>query len=875
MAGDRRATAGYTIADDKMRKVFAADDYSAIAIAGAAGMAIEMVKLFQLELEHYEKLTGDRLSLEGKANRLAQLIRQNFPLAMQGLVVVPLFGGFDERRGRGAAVLLRRHRGPMGRGRLPGDGLGKPAREELPEEAVAPRARAEMMRSAPRSKRCSTRPRTTWPPGVRTPTGTSIPSCWRSRPEAPTRWPRSDVAAAADSRAAGAFLMSFMPYVAPEQMMKDRSEYAHKGIARGRSVIGMEYADGLLFIAENPSATLHKISEIYDQIAFAGVGQVQRVRGPADLGHPARRPPWLLLRPRGREGSRPRQRLQPGALDHLHPTDEALRGRRSWWERSMATSRRHRAVPRPVRRLGERRARVRRDRRARRRPHGHAEGPLLEGWELATAIKTAVEVLGSPEDRTIAPRRRIEAGVLDRTRASTAQVPSPRRRRDHRDPARLNHGLPAFGARAVGCRHGSPHLRAGERVRRHLHVPRPTAALARRGGAVPVPTGGALGSVLQRLPGERCAPLPGRGVAPRVRHARMRRDQGVGRPRQGGRADPGSAAGRGRDAPARGGHLAATSTSSRTTPTPPATPTDVTRTTWSPVTESSRAWPTCSIPFFVTRQIWCGAGKVLHGPRGAQFCISQRAEHIWEGVSSATTRSRPIINTRDEPHADAERFRRLHVIVGDSNMSEWTTFMKVGITDLVLRMVEGNTVMRDLSLENPIRAIREISHDTSCTRTVKLANGRELTAIEMQTEYFEKTERFIERRGADETSKVLLREWREALDALRDGEPERLARKVDWVTKRTLIERYMAKHGLALASPRIALLDLAYPRREPGPRPLLPAGEVRQGRARGRPTRRSTARCANRPSPRGRSCEATSSGRRRPSDATTRSTGST
>ncbi len=101
VAGDRRATAGYSIADDKMRKVFAADDYSAIAIAGAAGMAVEMVKLFQLELEHYEKLTGDRLSLEGKANRLGQLIRENFPLAMQGLVVVPLFGGYDLRRGEG------------------------------------------------------------------------------------------------------------------------------------------------------------------------------------------------------------------------------------------------------------------------------------------------------------------------------------------------------------------------------------------------------------------------------------------------------------------------------------------------------------------------------------------------------------------------------------------------------------------------------------------------------------------------------------------------------------------------------------------------------------------------------------------------------
>jgi proteasome accessory factor A len=190
--------------------------------------------------------------------------------------------------------------------------------------------------------------------------------------------------------------------------------------------------------------------------------------------------------------------------------------------------------------------------------------------------------------------------------------------------------------------------------------------------------------------------------------------------------------------------------------------------------------------------------------------VSQRADHIWEGVSSATTRSRPIINTRDEPHADAEKYRRLHVIVGDSNMSETTTLLKLGSADLVLRMIEAGVIMRDMALENPIRAIREISHDTGCTRTVKLANGRELSAIEMQTEYLEKTERFVERRGADETSKVLLREWREALDALRDGEPERLVRKVDWVTKRNLIERYMAKHDLALASPRIALLDLAY-----------------------------------------------------------------
>jgi proteasome accessory factor A len=143
-------------------------------------------------------------------------------------------------------------------------------------------------------------------------------------------------------------------------------------------------------------------------------------------------------------------------------------------------------------------------------------------------------------------------------------------------------------------------------------------------------------------------------------------------------------------------------------------------------------------------------------------------------------------------------------------MSEWTTFIKVGITDLVLRMVEANTVMRDLTLENPIRAIREISHDPTCTRKVKLANGRELSAIEVQTEYYEKTARFLERRGADEVSKTLLEEWADALEALAAGEPERLVRKVDWVTKRTMIERYQAKHDLPLASPRVALLDLAY-----------------------------------------------------------------
>jgi proteasome accessory factor A len=216
------------------------------------------------------------------------------------------------------------------------------------------------------------------------------------------------------------------------------------------------------------------------------------------------------------------------------------------------------------------------------------------------------------------------------------------------------------------------------------------------------------------------------------------------------------------------------------------------------------------IPFFVTRQIYCGAGKVLHGPRGAQYCISQRAEHIWEGVSSATTRSRPIINTRDEPHADAERFRRLHVIVGDSNMSEFTTLLKVGVTDLVVRMVEENTVMRDLTLENPIRAIREISHDMSCTKRVRLATGRELSAIEIQTEYYERAAKFIDRRDPTPIARQVLQEWGLALEALREQSLGRLETKVDWVTKHLLIERFREKHGVPLSHPKVALMDLAY-----------------------------------------------------------------
>ncbi len=216
------------------------------------------------------------------------------------------------------------------------------------------------------------------------------------------------------------------------------------------------------------------------------------------------------------------------------------------------------------------------------------------------------------------------------------------------------------------------------------------------------------------------------------------------------------------------------------------------------------------IPFLVSRQLVCGAGKIQQTPRGAVYCVSQRAEHIWEGVSSATTRSRPIINTRDEPHADAEKYRRLHVIVGDSNMNETTTLLKVTITDLVLRMIEAGVVLRDMSLENPIRAIREISHDMSGRRRVRLANGRELSGLEIQSEYHSRCADFADKEGFGGDLIDMLELWGRTLKAIDSQDLSLIDREIDWATKYQLIERYRARHDLPLSSPRIAQLDLAY-----------------------------------------------------------------
>ncbi len=215
------------------------------------------------------------------------------------------------------------------------------------------------------------------------------------------------------------------------------------------------------------------------------------------------------------------------------------------------------------------------------------------------------------------------------------------------------------------------------------------------------------------------------------------------------------------------------------------------------------------IPYLVTRQIWAGAGKLLNTARGTVYSLAQRSEHIWEGSSSATTRSRPIINTRDEPHADAEKYRRLHVIAGDSNMSEYVTYVKVGATVALLQMLEDEVVFRDLTLENPIRAIREISHDTTCRRRVRLANGRELSALDIQWEYLERVMRYARVSGVTPEIERAISMWEHLLTGL-EKDPLTLHREVDWVAKHHLMDRYSRKHDLPLSSPRLALIDLNY-----------------------------------------------------------------
>jgi Pup amidohydrolase len=216
------------------------------------------------------------------------------------------------------------------------------------------------------------------------------------------------------------------------------------------------------------------------------------------------------------------------------------------------------------------------------------------------------------------------------------------------------------------------------------------------------------------------------------------------------------------------------------------------------------------IPFFVTRQVVAGSGRVGIGTesRTQGFQLSQRADFFEVEVGLETTLKRPIINTRDEPHADADKYRRLHVIIGDANLAELSTYLKVGTTSLVLAMIEAKALPHDLSLEEPVAELQAISHDPSLTHLVRLRDGRRMTAIEVQQAYLEHAEKFVDGEGDEQTSDVL-RQWAQVLDDLAD-DPMRCADRLDWPAKLRLLEGFRARDGLSWGDSRLQAIDLQY-----------------------------------------------------------------
>jgi proteasome accessory factor A len=220
------------------------------------------------------------------------------------------------------------------------------------------------------------------------------------------------------------------------------------------------------------------------------------------------------------------------------------------------------------------------------------------------------------------------------------------------------------------------------------------------------------------------------------------------------------------------------------------------------------------VPFFVTRQVICGAGRVGVGQDGktAGFQISQRADFFEVEVGLETTLKRPIVNTRDEPHADADRYRRLHVIIGDANLAEISTYLKVGTASLVLAMIEDNFLADDLAIAQPVRELHDISHDPALRHLIHLADGRTMTALQLQGEYLDRARKFVDDRYGDDadaqTVDVLAR-WESVLQRL-GTDPMLLAQELDWVAKLRLLEGYRDRDGLAWDASRLQLVDLQY-----------------------------------------------------------------
>ncbi len=216
-------------------------------------------------------------------------------------------------------------------------------------------------------------------------------------------------------------------------------------------------------------------------------------------------------------------------------------------------------------------------------------------------------------------------------------------------------------------------------------------------------------------------------------------------------------------------------------------------------------------PFFASRQVFTGSGRVGVGQQSeeAGFQLSQRSDYIEVEVGLETTLKRGIINTRDEPHADADKYRRLHVIIGDANLAEYSTYLKVGTTALVLDLIESGIRFDDLKLDEPVRAVHQISHDPTLKVKVGLANGRKYTGLDLQFAYHEIASQNLERTGADQASKEVLRVWGEILDALA-RDPQECADRLDWPAKLRLLEGYRQRDSLAWGAPRLRLVDLQY-----------------------------------------------------------------
>jgi proteasome accessory factor A len=217
------------------------------------------------------------------------------------------------------------------------------------------------------------------------------------------------------------------------------------------------------------------------------------------------------------------------------------------------------------------------------------------------------------------------------------------------------------------------------------------------------------------------------------------------------------------------------------------------------------------VPFLVSRQIVCGAGKVgsENGAGDVDYQISQRADFFETVIGGQTTHTRPIVNTRDEPHADKTRFRRLHVIIGDANMSEYTAYLKVGITQIVLQMMEDDVLDMDLTLESSVKALVDVSHDTTCKKTIRLENGTRMTPIQIQREFAWRAAEYIQRFPGDAEKKDIVTKWQSVLDALEE-DPMQLKSKIDWVIKKWLLERQIEKKGLDWDDARVHRMHIQY-----------------------------------------------------------------